>query len=102
MFLTNISFSQKWFFWKCFSLKKFPVQGCPTSKNPFNILISSRWIIKQIEIFGAIFILSQIIHILQVCLGKKRQLAVINITEERVSVEKIREMPASGKPWGQS
>jgi len=32
----------------------------------------------------------------QVCLGKKRQLAVINITEERVSVEKIREMTAPG------
>ena len=35
-------------------------------------------------------------NIFKVCLGKKRQLAVINITEERVSVEKIREMPAPG------
>ena len=33
----------------------------------------------------------------QVCLAKKRQLAVINVTEERVSVEKIREMAAPGK-----
>jgi len=33
----------------------------------------------------------------KVCLGKKRQLAIINITEERVSVEKIREMSAPGE-----
>ena len=29
----------------------------------------------------------------QVCLGKKKQLAVININEEHMSVEKIRELP---------